>query len=311
MSRAITSFFGCITALATPFKGEGIDEDAFASFIEWQIAEGTRGVVPCGTTGEAATLTFAERERLIRIAVEAASGRVPVIAGTGTNCTETTIASTKAAKAAGADAALVVTPYYNKPTQEGLYRHFEAVARAVDLPIILYNVPARTGVDLAPDTIARLAEIPMIIGIKDAATDPERPLKVALAAGNRFVQLSGNDATAVSFNLTGGRGCISVLANVVPQLCAEMQAACRQDDVRRARAIQRWLLPLIQAFERETNPAPVKYALSLMRGWSPQVRLPLVPASQGTRDVIRQALYDLVPSASARQPVRATGRTRA
>ena len=209
---------GSITALATPFTARGIDEQTFADFVEWQIEQGTKGLVVCGTTGEGPTLTAVERQRLTQICIEKTLRRVPVIVGTGTNCTATTIEQTRAAKADGADAALVVTPYYNKPTQEGLFRHFAAVADAVDLPIILYNVPSRTGVDLQIGTIEQLAAIPSVIGIKDATGDLDRPCATTLAAGRRFLQLSGDDPSAVSFNFAGGRGCISVVANVASPL---------------------------------------------------------------------------------------------
>jgi 4-hydroxy-tetrahydrodipicolinate synthase len=256
---------GSFTALATPFTPHGIDEKAFASFVEWQIGAGTQGLVPCGTTGEGPTLTAAERDRLIRVCVERAAGCVPVIAGTGTNCTATTIEATRAARSAGADAALIVTPYYNRPTQEGLYRHYAAVASAVDLPIILYNVPTRTGVDLHVGTIEQLTAIPSIIGIKDASGDPDRPQATALAVGHRFLQFCGDDAGAVTFNLAGGRGCISVVANVAPVLCRTLQHACRVKDWAEARSIQGRLDPLIAALAREPNPGPIKLALSLLR----------------------------------------------
>ncbi len=288
---------GSFTALATPFTPSGIDEAAFASFVEWQIGAGTQGLVPCGTTGEGPTLTSTERDRLVRICVERASGCVPVIAGTGTNCTATTIEQTRAARAAGADAALIVTPYYNRPTQEGLYRHFAAVASAVDLPIILYNVPARTGVDLQVGTIEQLTAIPSIIGIKDASGAPDRPQATALAAGHRFLQFCGDDAGAVAFNLAGGRGCISVVANVAPALCRALQHACRVKDWTEARSIQDKLGPLIAALGREPNPVPIKLALSLLRPeFSREPRLPLVAAAPSMASLIEDALMSLSPS---------------
>ena len=285
---------GSLTALATPFAPQGIDEAVFADFVQWQMAEGTKGLVPCGTTGEGPALTATERERLIRICVELASGCVPVIAGTGTNCTATTIAQTRAARASGADAALVVTPYYNRPTQEGLIRHFQAVASAVDLPIIVYNVPARTGVDLHPTTIEQLAAIPSVVGLKDATGDVERPRVTERVAGHRFVQLSGDDATAVTFNLAGGRGCISVVANVAPALCARLQHACRVKDWAQARSVQNQLQPLVAALAREPNPGPIKHALSLVRpGFDREPRLPLVGVAPSTGRQIEEALVDL------------------
>ncbi len=287
---------GSFTALATPFTPFGVDETAFASFVEWQIGVGTQGLVPCGTTGEGPTLTRTERDRLIRICVERASGCVPVIAGTGTNCTATTIEQTRAAKSAGADAALIVTPYYNRPTQEGLYRHYAAVASAVDLPIVLYNVPARTGVDLDVGTVEQLTAIPSIIGIKDASGDPGRPSATALVAGHRFIQFCGDDAGAVAFNFAGGRGCISVVANVAPALCRALQQACRVKDWAQARSIQNSLDPLIAALAREPNPGPIKQALSLLRPeFSREPRLPLVGVAPGTASAIEHALRGLDP----------------
>ena len=286
-------FGGSLTALVTPFAdgGRRLDERAFAGLVEWQLAEGTEGLVVAGTTGEAPTLTAGEHDRLLRIAVEAAAGRVPVIAGTGTNCTRSSIELTRAAQAAGADAALVVTPYYNKPMQEGLYRHFAAIAGSVDLPILLYTVPCRTGVDIAPDTLVRLAAIPNIVGIKDATGDLARPTPTARATGAGFLQLSGHDATAAAFNLAGGRGCISVVSNVTPRLCADLQRACRDGDFRVAAAIQARLAPLISALERETNPATIKLALSLLHPIiSPDLRLPLVAPSSGTAAAVAEAL---------------------
>ena len=290
---------GSMTALATPFTSDGLDQGTFENFVEWQISEGTQGLVPCGTTGEAPTLSAGERHRLIRICVECSSGSVPVIAGTGTNCTATTIEQTRAAKAAGADAALIVTPYYNRPTQEGLYRHFATIASAVDIPIVLYNVPKRTGVDLHFSTVEQLAKIPSIVGIKDASGDLDRPRVTALIAGPRFTQLCGDDANAVTFNLAGGRGCISVIANVVPALCRDLQQACRTKDWEVARHIQHRLKPLVDAMGREANPGPVKRALALVHpGFSQEPRLPMVGVAPSTASAIREALMDLGPSSS-------------
>ncbi len=285
---------GSITALATPLASDGVDETAFAEFVEWQVQQGTNGLVPCGTTGEGPTLTARERERLIRICVDVASGRLPVIAGTGTNCTATTIEQTRAAKNCGADAALVVTPYYNKPSQEGLYRHYAAVASAVDLPILLYNVPTRTAVDLQVVTVERLAAIPSIIGIKDATGDSGRPTATALAAGRGFVQLSGDDANAVAFNFAGGRGCVSVASNVAPALCADLQHACRRNDWVKARMLHDRLRPLIAALALDMNPGPIKYALSLVRsGFDRRPRLPLVSVCKPAALEIKAALLRL------------------
>ena len=288
---------GSMTALATPFTSDRLDQDTFENLVEWQISEGTQGLVPCGTTGEAPTLSAGERYRLIRICVECSSGSVPVIAGTGTNCTATSIEQTRAAKAAGADAALIVTPYYNRPTQDGLYRHFAAIASGVDIPIILYNVPKRTGVDLHFSTIEQLARIPSIVGIKDASGDLDRPRVTALIAGPRFTQLCGDDASAVTFNLAGGRGCISVIANVVPALCRDLQQACRTKNWEVARHIQHRLKPLVDAMGREANPGPIKRALAFVHpGFSQEPRLPMVGAAPSTTSAILKALADLVPS---------------
>ncbi len=285
---------GSMTALATPFTSDGLDQATFENFVAWQVSEGTSGLVPCGTTGEAPTLTAGERYRLIRICVECAAGTVPVIAGTGSNCTATTIEQTRAAKTAGADAALIVTPYYNKPTQEGLFRHYEAVAASVDIPIILYNVPGRTGVDLHPSTVEQLAKIPSIVGIKDASGDVDRPRVTSLVTGPRFIQLNGDDAGAVTFNLAGGRGGISVVSNLVPSLCCDLQQACRTKDWAKARAIEHRLKPLFHALARETNPGPVKHALSLLHpGFSRETRLPLVGVLPSTAAEIAKALFDL------------------
>ena len=294
-------FTGSITALVTPFRKDGIDEAVFEDLIEWQIAEGTNGLVPCGTTGESPTLRRAEHERLVRLCVEVADWRVPVIAGTGTNSTETTIALTRMAKGAGADGALIVTPYYNRPSQEGLFRHFEAVARAVEIPIVLYNVPKRTGVDLLPETVGRLAKIDTIVGIKEAGGDPRRALAIAEAAGEGFVRLSGDDATALAFNACTGRGCISVVSNVAPRLCARMQQAWAQGDEQTARWAEARLAPLVEALSLESNPGPVKYALSVTRGIDPTPRLPLTRVTPQTAQAIDRALHrlDLTQARSA------------
>jgi len=283
---------GAMTALVTPFRNGSVDTPGLADLIEWQIQEGINGLVPCGTTGEAPTLTWEERIAITRQCVKIAAGRVPVIVGTGTNSTESTIAYTSAAEAFGADAALIVTPYYNRPTQEGIIRHFEAVARNVKLPIIIYNVPSRTAVDLSPRTIERLAAIPTIIGIKDATGDLARPMALANLVGDRFIQLSGHDATAFGFNTMGGRGTISVVANVVPRLCVEMHDACRRGDIHTARAINHRLRPLVAALDMETNPVPVKYGLQLVRGICPDVRLPMVPVGFETGAAVCAALAE-------------------
>lgn len=285
---------GAISALVTPFRRGEIDLSALAALIDWQIRQGIDGIVPCGTTGEAPTLSWNERIAIIRTAVATASGRVPVIAGTGTNSTETTVAFTAAARDFGADAALVVTPYYNRPSQVGIVRHFEALAQKVDIPIIVYNVPARTGVDLTPDTLQRLADIPAIVGIKDATGDLARPLAYNRAFGDRLALLSGHDATAFGFNTMGGCGTISVVANVAPRLVADMHRALESGDIHAARAVNHRLRPLIAALDLDTNPVSIKHALSAMGFIHPDVRLPLVEATPETAHSIVDALVAVV-----------------
>jgi len=283
-------FKGSFVALITPFANGGIDEDAFAALVDWQIREGTHGLVPCGTTGESPTLSHPEHERVIDRCIEVAAKRVPVIAGTGSNSTEEAISLTRHAEAAGADAALLVTPYYNKPTQEGLYAHFEAVHDAVDIPLIIYNIPGRSVVDMSVETMARLAELPGIVGVKDASNDPVRALRTRIACGEDFCQLSGEDASVLALLAGGGHGCISVTANVAPRLCAEMHGAWMAGDAAGALAIQERLMPLHEALFVETSPAPVKYAASLLGLSDGRVRLPLVAPRPETRARIEAAM---------------------
>lgn len=283
-------FKGSLVALITPFKGKVVDEKAFQSFVEWQVREGTHGLVPCGTTGESPTLSHEEHRRVIDLCVEAARGRVPIIAGTGSNSTEEAIELTVHAKQAGADAALVVTPYYNKPTQEGLYRHYKAIHDAVDLPIVIYNIPGRCIVDMSVDTMARLAKLPNIVGVKDATNDLARPLRTRIALGSRFCQLSGEDATVTAFLAQGGTGCISVTANVAPALCARLHNAWAEGDLTTVWDVRDRLMPLHDALFVETSPGPVKYAASLLGLGSPETRLPLTEVASSTRDRVRQAL---------------------
>ena len=283
-------FHGSIVALLTPFKGGKVDEAAFQSFVEWQVAEGTHGLVPCGTTGESPTLSHEEHDRVVELCIEAAGGRVPVIAGTGSNSTEEAIRLTRHAKKAGAQAALVVTPYYNKPTQEGLYQHFKAIHDSADLPIIIYNIPGRSVVDMSVATMARLAKLPNIVGVKDATADLARPLRTRVAIGPDFCQLSGEDATVTAFLAQGGVGCISVTANVAPGLCADLHNAWRKGDHATVERIRDQLMPLHDAMFVETSPAPVKYAASLLRKCTDEVRLPLVPASDAAREAVREAM---------------------
>ena len=281
---------GSITALITPFKDGKVDEAAFRKLVNWQIAEGTQGLVPCGTTGESPTLSHEEHNRVIELCVEEARGRVPVIAGTGSNSTEEAIALTRHAKEVGCDAVLSVTGYYNKPTQEGQYRHFMAVADAVDIPIILYNIPARAIVGINVDTMARLARHKNIIGVKDATANLTRPSLERLACGKDWLMVSGEDGTALGYNAHGGRGCISVTANLAPRLCAEFQAACAAGDYAKARDYQDRLMPLHDGLFCETSPAPVKYGASLLGLCSAEVRLPLVEASENARAVVQKAM---------------------
>jgi len=284
-------FKGSLVALITPMRADGaLDEDGYARFVDWQIREGSHGVVPVGTTGESPTLSHQEHERVVEIAVEVAKGRVPVIAGAGSNSTEEAISLTRHARRAGAAAALVVTPYYNKPTQEGLYLHFAAIADAVDLPIIIYNIPPRSVVDMSVETMARLARHPNIVGVKDATANLARPLHTRRACGREFCQLSGEDHTAVAFLAAGGDGCISVSANVAPRLCSQMHLAWQEGRTAEAIALQDRLLPLHDAMFAETSPGPVKFAASLLGHSSEKCRLPLAPLGEATRIKVRDAM---------------------
>ena len=283
-------FSGSIVALVTPFRNRTLDEPAFRDLIEWSLAEGTDGFVPVGTTGESPTLSHAEHQRVIELCVEVVAGRVPVIAGTGSNSTAEAISLSEHAQAVGADAALVVTPYYNKPTQEGLYQHFKAIHDAVDLPIIIYNIPGRSVVDMAPETMGRLAKLPRMAGVKDASNDIVRPLLTHAACGPEFCQLSGEDANILAFLAHGGDGCISVSANVAPGLCAQLHDNWRAGRVDEALAIHRRLMPLHTALFCETSPSPVKYALSRLGRCEASVRLPLVEPSDRARSQIDAAL---------------------
>ncbi len=283
-------FKGSLVALITPFRDGKVDEKRFQDFVDWQISEGTHGVVPCGTTGESPTLSHAEHKRVVELCIEAAKGRVPVVAGTGSNSTEEAIDFTRHAKKAGADGALIVTPYYNKPTQEGLYQHYKAIHDAVDLPIIIYNIPARCVIDMSIATMARLAKLPNIVGVKDATMDLARPLRTRAAIGPDFAILSGEDVTALPLLAQGGDGCISVTANVAPRACARMHEAWQKGDAKGAMEINARLGPLHDALFVETSPAPVKYAASLLEKSSPDVRLPLVPASPEAQEKVRSAM---------------------
>lgn len=284
---------GSIPALITPFRDGEVDARAFQTFVDWQIREGSHGVFPVGTTGESPTLTPEEHKRVIDLCVDVAKGRVPVLAGTGSNSTEEAIAYARHAEKVGADAQVVVTPYYNKSTQEGLYRHFKAIHDACELPILLYNIPGRCVIDMTIETMARLSELPRIIGVKDATNDLTRPLRTKLAIRRPFVLLSGEDPTAVAYLAQGGHGCISVTANVAPKLCAQLQDAWTRADLATVQSLNERLLPLHTALFLETNPSPVKYAASRLGICSPDMRLPLCEIGAGTRREIDQALADL------------------
>ncbi|MFZ8945471.1 MAG: 4-hydroxy-tetrahydrodipicolinate synthase [Paracoccaceae bacterium] len=281
---------GSLVALVTPFKNGQVDVDTLKKLVEWHIEQGTHGLVPVGTTGESPTLTHEEHEMVVTETVKAAAGRVPVVAGAGSNNTAESLRHMKHAKAVGADAALVVTPYYNKPTQEGLYAHFATLHDAVELPIVIYNIPPRSVVDMLPKTMGELAKLPRIIGVKDATGDLSRVSQQRITCGVDFLQISGEDATAHGFNAQGGVGCISVTANVAPALCSALQSACLTGDYAKALEIQDRLMPLHQAVFTEPGLVGVKFAMSELGLCSDEVRLPLTPLTEGTKDLLRAAL---------------------
>jgi len=283
-------FAGSLTALLTPFKDGHLDEPALQKFVQWQIDQGTKGVIPCGTTGESPTLSHEEDMRVTSLTVEVAAGKVPVIAGTGSNSTEEAISLSRHAKEAGADAILVVAPYYNKPTQEGLYQHFKAIHDAVDLPLVLYNIPGRSIVDISVATMARLAALPNIVGVKDATGDLKRPAETRLAIGPDFCQLTGEDPMVMPFLGAGGHGCISVTSNVAPKLCAELHEAWGKGDLETARQINDRLYPLHHALFAESSPGPVKYAASLLGLCQNELRLPLVTIEPKTEKLVYSAM---------------------
>ncbi|MFQ5626166.1 MAG: 4-hydroxy-tetrahydrodipicolinate synthase [Methyloligellaceae bacterium] len=284
------TFKGSYTALITPFKNGGLDEDAFQKFVNWQIEQGTHGLVPVGTTGESPTLTHDEHKRVVDLCIEAAAGRVPVIAGAGSNSTAEAIDFAQHAKKAGADAILVVTPYYNKPTQEGLYQHFKAINDAADIPIIMYNIPGRSVVDMSVDTMARLFKLKNVVGVKDATADLARISQQRCTMGPEFNQLSGEDATALGFMAHGGDGTISVTANIAPAHCAEFQNACLSANFGRALEIQDRLMPLHDAMFVESSPGPVKYAAERLGLCSAMTRLPLAAISEAAKKIVDDAL---------------------
>lgn len=287
-------FHGSMVALITPMHQDGgIDEAALERFIEWQIAEGTTGLIPVGTTGESPTLSHAEHKRVVEITVEVTRKRVPVMAGAGSNSTREAVGLAAYAQSAGADGVLVVTPYYNKPTQDGLFRHFTAVADAIDIPLFIYNIPPRSVIDMSVATMAKLARHPNIAGVKDATANLTRPLHTTAACGADFIQLSGEDHTALAFLAAGGHGCISVSANIAPRLCAEMHQAWQRGDIAAAMAIQTRLVPLHDAMFAESNPAPAKYAASLLGYGTATCRLPLAPLMDETKQRMRAAMVSL------------------
>jgi 4-hydroxy-tetrahydrodipicolinate synthase len=283
-------FSGSIVALLTPFKNGKVDEKAFQSFVDWQINQGTHGLVPVGTTGESPTLSHEEHMRVVELCIEAAAGRVPVMAGAGSNSTTEAIALTRLAKQAGADAVLSVTPYYNKPSQEGLYQHYKAIHDAAEIPIFIYNIPGRSVVDMSVATMARLAKLPNIVGVKDATADLTRPLRTRVEIGPEFCQLSGEDATVVGFLAQGGHGCITVTGNVAPAQSAQLHAAWQAKDWATVERLRDQLMPLHHAMFLEASPAPVKYAASLLGLCSDETLLPIVPVTEPTRVAIREAM---------------------
>ena len=285
-------FRGSIAALVTPFKNGRIDEDAFRELIEFQINGGTSAIVPCGTTGESATLDFEEHKKVVDIAVNAVKKRIPVIAGTGGNSTSEAIELTRHAKKAGVDATLQVTPYYNKPSQEGLYRHFRAIAEAVPLPQVLYNVPGRTGVNMLPETVARLAELKEIVAVKEASGNLVQMAEILSLAGEKITLLSGDDNLTLPVLAIGGRGVISVVANIEPADTANMINEWEKGNIEEAKRLYYKMLPLCQAMFYETNPVPVKTSLALMGKIGEELRLPLAPLSQGNLEKLKKALRD-------------------
>jgi len=287
---AKTSFRGSFTALVTPFKNGSPDESAFRALVDWQISEGTNGLVPVGTTGESPTLSHREHMQVVDWCVQQANGRVPVIAGSGSNSTQEAVELSRHAEKAGADAVLIVTPYYNKPTQEGLYQHYKAINDAIGIPIIIYNIPGRSVIDMSVETMKRLFALKNIAGVKDATANVIRVSQQRAALGPDFNQLSGEDASALGFMAHGGHGCISVTSNVAPRLCGEFQRACLKGDYAAALKVQDKLMPLHHAMFIETNPAPAKYALSLLGKCEDTVRLPMVPLTEPTKAAVREAM---------------------
>ncbi len=286
-------FSGSLVAIVTPFKSGKLDERAFGDLIEWQIKNGTNGIVPCGTTGESATLTHEEHHRVVKLSVEVAKRRVPVIAGTGSNSTDEAISLTKHAKEAGADGALLITPYYNKPTQEGLYRHYKAVAEAVEIPQILYNIPSRTGVNMLPATVARLAVMKNIVGIKEGSGSVQQASEIAQTCGDRLIVLAGDDALTLPMMAVGAKGVITVTANVMPKEMAQLVASFLAGRIEEARQLHFKLSPLFAALFYETNPIPVKEALGMMGKIDPELRLPLCAMGTDNRNQLTRVMKEM------------------
>ena len=285
-------FSGSMTALVTPFRNGEFDEQAYRDLIDWQIASGTDALIPCGTTGESATLSHEEHDRVVEVCIDQVAGRVPVIAGAGSNSTAEALRLTRHAKEAGAQGALLITPYYNKPTQEGLYQHYRHIAERVDIPIVMYNVPSRTGTNLLPETVARLAEVPNIVGVKEATADMNQVSRIVRLCGEKVAVISGDDFTVLPLLAVGGKGVISVVTNVAPGDMAALVDAFFAGNLERAAELHHRLSPLAGAMFLESNPMPVKTALGMMGRIEPELRLPLVPMSEGGRAKLETALRD-------------------
>ena len=283
-------FKGSFVALITPFKDGKVDETAFRSFIEWQIKEGSDGLVPCGTTGESPTLSHEEHQKVTEICIEVTDGRIPVIAGAGSNSTEEAISLAQHAKTAGADAVLVVTPYYNKPTQAGLFAHYKAINDNAKIPIIIYNIPGRSIIDMNVETMADLSKLDYIVGVKDATAQLDRPILTTLACGKDFWQLSGEDGTAIPHLAAGGHGCISVTGNILPRQCSEMQNSWTEGNIKKAMELQELLMPVHAAMFCETSPGPVKYAAELLGLFSSEARLPITEIANDSKVAVKEAL---------------------
>ena len=283
-------FKGSFVALITPFKDGKVDETAFRSFIEWQITEGSDGLVPCGTTGESPTLSHEEHQKVTEICIEVTDGRIPVIAGAGSNSTEEAISLAQHARTAGADAVLVVTPYYNKPTQAGLFAHYKAINDNAKIPIIIYNIPGRSIIDMSVETMADLSKLDYIVGVKDATAQLDRPILTTLACGKDFCQLSGEDGTAIPHLAAGGHGCISVTGNILPRQCSEMQKAWAEGNIKKAMELQELLMPVHAAIFCETSPGPVKYAAELLGLFSSEARLPITEIADDSKVTVKEAL---------------------